>query len=47
MIANNREAVDDYRAGKEQAIGFLIGQLMKETKGKANPKKSLLDKLRN
>jgi len=29
--------VADYRAGKEKAIGFLVGQVMKATRGKANP----------
>ena len=27
----------DYKAGKDRALGFLVGQAMKETKGKANP----------
>ena len=27
----------DYKAGKKKAIGFLVGQIMKETKGRANP----------
>jgi aspartyl-tRNA(Asn)/glutamyl-tRNA(Gln) amidotransferase subunit B len=29
--------VEDYKAGKQKAIGFLVGQVMKESKGKANP----------
>ncbi|UHA74741.1 Asp-tRNA(Asn)/Glu-tRNA(Gln) amidotransferase subunit GatB [Paenibacillus sp. 481] len=37
IVANNPQSVEDYRAGKEKAIGFLVGQVMKETKGKANP----------
>ncbi|TCS80586.1 Asp-tRNA(Asn)/Glu-tRNA(Gln) amidotransferase subunit GatB [Tepidibacillus fermentans] len=37
VIANNPQSVEDYRNGKEKAIGFLVGQVMKETKGKANP----------
>jgi aspartyl-tRNA(Asn)/glutamyl-tRNA(Gln) amidotransferase subunit B len=37
VIAGNPQSVDDYRAGKKKAIGFLVGQVMKETKGKANP----------
>ncbi|MCE5171906.1 Asp-tRNA(Asn)/Glu-tRNA(Gln) amidotransferase subunit GatB [Paenibacillus profundus] len=37
IIAKNPQSVEDYRAGKEKAIGFLVGQVMKETKGKANP----------
>ncbi|HZT06311.1 MAG TPA: Asp-tRNA(Asn)/Glu-tRNA(Gln) amidotransferase subunit GatB [Chloroflexota bacterium] len=36
-IAENPQAVADYRAGKQQAIGFLTGQVMKATRGKANP----------
>jgi aspartyl-tRNA(Asn)/glutamyl-tRNA(Gln) amidotransferase subunit B len=31
------QSVADYLAGKEKAIGFLVGQVMKETKGRANP----------
>ncbi len=37
VLAANRKSVDDYRAGKEKALGSLVGQMMKETKGKANP----------
>ena len=37
VIANNPKSVDDYHNGKEKAIGFLVGQTMKATKGKANP----------
>ena len=37
IIANNPQSVADYKAGKERALGFLVGQAMKETKGKANP----------
>ena len=37
VIANNPKSVEDYKAGKDKAIGFLVGQAMKETKGKANP----------
>ena len=37
VIANNPQSVADYKAGKDKAIGFLVGQAMKETKGKANP----------
>jgi len=36
VIVDNASAVADYRAGKEQALNFLVGQLMKESKGKAN-----------
>lgn len=37
IVANNSQSVADYKAGKEKAIGFLVGQAMKATKGKANP----------
>jgi aspartyl-tRNA(Asn)/glutamyl-tRNA(Gln) amidotransferase subunit B len=37
VIAANPKSVTDYLAGKEQAVGFLVGQMMKETKGRANP----------
>lgn len=37
VLENNPQSVADYKAGKEKAIGFLVGQAMKETKGKANP----------
>ena len=36
VLAANPAAVADYRAGKEQAIGFLVGQVMKATRGQAN-----------
>jgi aspartyl-tRNA(Asn)/glutamyl-tRNA(Gln) amidotransferase subunit B len=37
VVAANPQSVADYRSGKEKALGFLVGQVMKETKGKANP----------
>jgi len=37
VIAANQKAVADYRAGKEAAVKFLIGQVMRETRGRANP----------
>jgi aspartyl-tRNA(Asn)/glutamyl-tRNA(Gln) amidotransferase subunit B len=37
IVAANPQSVADYKAGKEKAIGFLVGQVMRETKGKANP----------
>ncbi|HVJ48145.1 Asp-tRNA(Asn)/Glu-tRNA(Gln) amidotransferase subunit GatB [Desulfitobacterium sp.] len=37
IIAKNPQSVEDYKAGKKQAIGFLVGQMMKATKGQANP----------
>lgn len=37
VIANNPKSVADFQSGKKQALGFLVGQVMKATKGKANP----------
>ena len=37
ILEANPGSVADYKAGKQKAIGFLVGQAMKETKGKANP----------
>ena len=37
VIKDNPQSVEDYRNGKEKAIGFLVGQTMKAMKGKANP----------
>ena len=37
VIATNPQSVEDYRNGKEKAIGFLVGQTMKAMKGKADP----------
>ncbi|MDI3256931.1 MAG: Asp-tRNA(Asn)/Glu-tRNA(Gln) amidotransferase subunit GatB [Kyrpidia sp.] len=37
VIEANPKSVADYRGGKEKALGALVGQVMKETKGKANP----------
>lgn len=37
IIKDNPQAVADFRAGKKQAAGFLVGQIMKATKGRANP----------
>lgn len=37
VIANNPKSIEDYKAGKDNAIKFLMGQIMKETQGKANP----------
>lgn len=36
-IAANPQSVADYKAGKDKAIGFLVGQIMKKSRGKANP----------
>jgi len=37
VIAENPKSVEDYKSGKEKALGFLVGQLMRLSKGKANP----------
>ncbi len=37
VLEANPKSVADFLAGKEQALGFLVGQMMKETKGRANP----------
>ena len=38
ILEANPQSVADYKGGKDKALGFLVGQAMKETKGKANPK---------
>lgn len=43
VVDNNPQSVADFKAGKDKAVGFLVGQVMKETKGKANP--GLVNKL--
>lgn len=43
VIAANPQSVADFKAGKEKAIGFLVGQVMKQSKGRANPE--LVNKL--
>jgi len=37
VLSTNPKVVEDYRAGKKAALGFLVGQVMKSTDGKANP----------
>ena len=37
VITGNQQSVNDFRNGKEKALGFLVGQVMKESRGKANP----------
>ncbi|MDD4084805.1 MAG: Asp-tRNA(Asn)/Glu-tRNA(Gln) amidotransferase subunit GatB [Acidaminococcaceae bacterium] len=36
-LAENPQSVADYKAGKDRALGFLVGQIMKKSRGKANP----------
>lgn len=38
VIANNPKQVEQFRAGRERVLGFFVGQIMKATQGKANPK---------
>ncbi len=38
ILEANPQSIIDYKNGKDKALGFLVGQAMKETKGKANPK---------
>ena len=37
VLENNPQSIADYKAGKDRALGFLVGQAMKETRGKGNP----------
>jgi aspartyl-tRNA(Asn)/glutamyl-tRNA(Gln) amidotransferase subunit B len=37
VISRNEKSVNDYKLGKKNALGYLVGQIMKETKGAANP----------
>ncbi|MBO9131252.1 Asp-tRNA(Asn)/Glu-tRNA(Gln) amidotransferase subunit GatB [Bacillus sp. 165] len=37
VLNNNAQSIADYKSGKERAVGFLVGQIMKATKGQANP----------
>ncbi|HWW10439.1 MAG TPA: hypothetical protein VNY76_09340, partial [Candidatus Acidoferrales bacterium] len=49
VIAENPAAADDFRAGKDTALGRLVGQVMKATGGKAQPQlvnRLLRDRLR-
>jgi aspartyl-tRNA(Asn)/glutamyl-tRNA(Gln) amidotransferase subunit B len=38
IVAANPKQVEEFRSGKDRVIGFFVGQVMKETKGQANPK---------
>ena len=38
VLDNNEQSIEDFKNGKDRAIGFLVGQIMKQTRGKANPK---------
>ena len=37
VLDANSQSIEDYRNGKDRAVGFLIGQIMKKTGGQANP----------
>ena len=39
VITENAGIVEEYRSGKDKVFGFLVGQVMKKTKGKADPGK--------
>ncbi len=47
ILSENSASVTDYKNGKQNALQYLVGQVMKETKGKANPQivKEILEKL--
>ena len=48
VLDENEQSVNDYKAGKDKALKYLMGQIMKETKGQANPEvvnRMLIDKL--
>lgn len=50
VLNNNSKSIEDYKCGKTQAVGFLMGQVMKASKGKANPpvaKQMIEEKLKN
>ncbi|MFB6345813.1 MAG: Asp-tRNA(Asn)/Glu-tRNA(Gln) amidotransferase subunit GatB [bacterium] len=40
VLEDNPDAVDDVRSGKDQAIGFLVGQVMQKSQGQANPERA-------
>jgi aspartyl-tRNA(Asn)/glutamyl-tRNA(Gln) amidotransferase subunit B len=50
VLLANPQSILDYQQGKERAVGFLIGQILKKSQGKANPsltQSMLLDTLKN
>ena len=38
VLTAHPDQVEEYRAGKDKLLGFFVGQVMKQTQGKANPK---------
>ena len=50
VLDSNPESINDYKSGKDRAVKYLMGQVMKESKGKANPaiaNKILMDMIKN
>nr|WP_321316176.1 Asp-tRNA(Asn)/Glu-tRNA(Gln) amidotransferase subunit GatB [uncultured Ligilactobacillus sp.] len=45
VLDNNQQSIEDFKNGKDRAFGFLVGNIMKQTRGKANPK--VVNKLLN
>lgn len=45
VLKENAKSVEDFKKGKKEALGFLVGQVMKKTQGKANPQ--IVNKLLN
>ena len=47
ILFKNKDKVDQYKSGKEKLFGFFVGQVMKQSDGKANPQltKKILKKL--
>ena len=42
MLKNNPQSIEDFKAGKKQAAGYLMGQVMKASKGQATPQIAIL-----
>lgn len=38
VLDENEQSIKDFKDGKDRALGFLVGQVMKKSRGKANPK---------
>ena len=39
VLANNQQSIEDFKNGKDRALGYLVGQCMKASRGKGNPQK--------
>jgi len=39
ILSKNQDKVDEYKGGKEKLFGFFVGQVMKASRGQANPQK--------